>query len=102
MSEREDGLAAAGVRLRSWREGQGLSQSAAADRIRASQTTWAAWERGEKGPDLHFAFEIERLTDGESPVLASDWAFPRKGSKAATESGEHPAIVIPSDTGTEA
>lgn len=91
MTEREEGLALAGARLRKWRDDEGVSQVAAADRIRASQAAWAAWERGEKAPDLHFAFEIERLTGGE--VQAEDWAFPRKGSKASDDSGEHPAVA---------
>ena len=99
MSEREEGLAVAGARLRKWRDDQGISQSSAADRIRASQGAWAAWERGDKGPDLHFAFELEKLTDGA--VRAEDWAFPRKGSKASPdESGEHPAIAPPSRSST--
>ena len=102
MSDRDDGLAAAGARLREWRDGEGISQEAAATRIRASQAAWAAWERGEKGPDLHSAFELEKLTDGA--VKAEAWAFPRKGSRAAAaadasgttldadDTGEHPAV----------
>lgn len=91
MSERNEGLAAAGAKLRSWRADQGLSQVAAAERIKASQGAWAAWERGEKGPDLHFAFELEKLTGGA--VVAEAWAFPRKTSKASDESGEHPLVI---------
>lgn len=94
MSERDEGLAAAGSRLKQWRLAQpGLSQSAAAERIKASQGAWAAWERGEKGPDLHFAFELEKLTGGA--VQAEAWAFPRKTSKASDESGEHATIDDP-------
>ncbi len=92
MSERIEGLALAGARLRRWRDDEGISQAIAADRIRASQGAWAAWERGDKGPDLHFAFELEKLTRGV--VRAEDWAFARKGSKAA-ESGEHLAADLP-------
>lgn len=100
MSERDECLAAAGARLRRWRTDNGLSQAAAGERIKASQGAWAAWERGDKGPDLHYAFELERLTGGD--VLAEAWAFPRRGSKASPdESGEHAAVSPDTGTGTE-
>lgn len=92
MNERSDGLALAGARLRKWRDDEGISQAAAAEKIRASQGAWAAWERGDKGPDLHFAFELEKLTGGE--VRAEDWAFPRKGSKAAAADQTGPQQLV--------
>lgn len=95
MSDRDDGLAVLGVRLRKWRESQPgkLSHRAAGELIRASQTTWTAWERGEKAPDLHFAFELEKLTEGPDQILASEWAFPRKGSKAADQTGPQQVVT---------
>lgn len=85
MGERHEWLAAAGARLRKWREDAGLSQMAAAKLIGASQGGWAAWESGAKAPDLHFAFELERLT--EESIRASEWAFPRSRTKDADGTG---------------
>lgn len=73
-----------GALLKVWREEQELSQKAAGERLAdhndedrtATQTTWAAWERGEKSPDLFFAFAIERMTNGRIP--AQGWAVARK------------------------
>jgi transcriptional regulator with XRE-family HTH domain len=72
-----------GAELRAWRKERKLSQRAASDRLAeyneekrcAAQTTWAAWERDEKAPDLFFAFTLERMTNGTIP--ASSWATPR-------------------------
>ena len=111
MSDRDDGLLAAGARLKAWRDAEDISQEVAANRIRASQAAWAAWERGEKGPDLHYAFELEKLTgdlaDGAFRVLASEWAFPRKGSRAegpapAEQTGPQPSITAATVAATKA
>lgn len=74
-----------------WRKEHGLSQKVAGERLAdhndeartATQTTWAAWERGEKAPDLFFAFALERMTRGRIP--AQGWAVARQ--LARTESG---------------
>jgi transcriptional regulator with XRE-family HTH domain len=63
-----------GQKLKQWRERQvpKLSQQKAAEMIGTFQGTWAPWEKGTRGPDVHHALEIEKLTDGEVP--ASGWA----------------------------
>jgi hypothetical protein len=86
MSRHRDSvLAACGASLRAWRESQEpeLSQTAAAERIGASQGAWAAWEGGRKAPDTYYGPKLEELTKGH--VTAAAWAFPRKGTKAASE-----------------
>lgn len=83
MTDREQGLAEQGRRLREWRlaqakkTGKHLTQLEAADRIGASQGAWAAWETGRKAPDSFFAGELERLTAGRHVVRAKGWAFRR-------------------------
>jgi transcriptional regulator with XRE-family HTH domain len=72
-----------GELLRAWREAAGLSQRDAGKRLAqfntegraSSQPTWAAWERGEKSPDLFFAFSLERMTNGA--IQAQGWAVAR-------------------------
>lgn len=75
-----------GQALRAWREEQApsISQKAAGERLAsfndehraATQAAWAAWERGEKSPDLFFAFALERMTNGK--IAAQGWAVARK------------------------
>lgn len=80
-----------GQALCAWRKEQGLSQKVAGERLAkhndeertATQTTWAAWERGEKSPDLFFAFALERMTRGR--IQAQGWAVARQLTR--TESG---------------
>lgn len=80
-----------GQALCAWRKEQSLSQKGAGERLAehndegrtATQTTWAAWERGEKSPDLFFAFALERMTRGR--ISAQGWAVARQ--LARTESG---------------
>lgn len=98
MNDRAAGLDVTGARLRKWREDHGLKQTAAAALILSTQGAWTAWERGERAPDLHFAFALEKLTDGA--VKAEDWAFPRStsriarglGAEDADQTGPHQAL----------
>ena len=82
--EPKEHLIPIGARLRKWRDSHGFSLSVAADQLKAAAASWRSWEIGEKAPELHFAFAVESLTSGsDDPILASDWAFPRKTSKAS-------------------
>lgn len=72
-------LGSAGTKLREWRDAQGLTQAAAADKIQTGQGTWHAWEDGTKAPELRFALALEDLTGGA--VKAFEWAVPRKKPK---------------------
>ena len=74
-------LLAAGNSLKTWRDNAGLSQEGAAKRIQSTQATWGAWERGERVPDVVFAFALEKLTD--RAVLAESWAVARPTSRIA-------------------
>lgn len=75
-----------GEDLAAWRLGLHLSQAACCAKVepKITQGTWAAWERGKKVPDLHHAFEIERLTEGA--IKASGWARPRAKPRRAEPS----------------
>lgn len=72
-----------GAALRRWRKAAKLSQRKAATRLaefnderrEATQSSWWSWERGEKAPDIFFAFAIERMTGGL--VMAEGWAMSR-------------------------
>ena len=79
----EDVLTRQAGKLVAWRKGQEpkLSQEAAAKKIGATQSAWAAWERAAKAPDSYYAGKIEKLTRGR--VRASGWAYPRHGTAAA-------------------
>lgn len=76
-------LATLGARLRKWREGAKLSQAEAAKRIGSSQSAWASWEAGKRGPDNFNATQIEDLTGGT--IAAKLWAVPRETSVSATQ-----------------
>jgi transcriptional regulator with XRE-family HTH domain len=71
-------LETAGGLLRKWRQEADLSQAEAAKKIGASQSAWASWEAGNRGPDNHNSHQIELLTDGE--IRARLWAVPRQTS----------------------
>ncbi len=73
-------LETAGALLRKWRQEAKLSQVEAARKIGASQSAWASWEAGKRGPDNHNSHEIETLTDGV--VRAKLWAVPRRTAVA--------------------
>ncbi len=72
-----------GLALKAWREANGLTQRQAGERLAdfndekrtARQAAWWSWERGEKSPDLFFAFALERMTGGR--VMAQGWAISR-------------------------
>jgi DNA-binding XRE family transcriptional regulator len=53
-------------KLREWRTTRGLSQTRAAQLVGVTQTTWSAWERGRKRPELEAVIALER--DADDPV----------------------------------
>lgn len=65
-----------GGKLRAWRERSGLSQDQCAKRIGTGQRTWGQWELEESTPEVDYAAELEKMTDGAVTVL--DWARSRR------------------------
>jgi transcriptional regulator with XRE-family HTH domain len=65
-----------GERLRIWRDSKGLSQQEAAKLVRTKQRTWASWEHDGATPEIDFAEDLERVTDGF--VAMRDWARSRR------------------------
>ena len=55
--------------IRAWRENNGLSQAAAAERVGVSQPTWSDWEAGKKCPHVAQAIRLER----EAGIPVSAW-----------------------------
>ena len=58
-------------KLRGWRAMKALSQFEAANLVGVSQTTWSAWERGKKRPELEALLALERVT--RRVVRLRDW-----------------------------
>jgi transcriptional regulator with XRE-family HTH domain len=74
----------AAVLLKRWREGKGLTQSAAAALLDISQACLSDYERSVKSPDVVRALGIASRTKHAVPV--ESWAKvdePRRGSKKA-------------------
>ena len=69
-------------KLRGWRASQEISQSAAAELVGVSQTTWSAWERGTKRPELEAVVALERVT--RRAVRLIDWLKDAHGSTVAS------------------
>jgi transcriptional regulator with XRE-family HTH domain len=58
-----------GARLRAWRLAQGLTQAAAAARLRCdSIDTYRGWERGKRSPSQPMAAAILAVIESESEV----------------------------------
>lgn len=70
-----------GVKLKTWRERAGLTQTALALELEISQEFVSQIESGKKTPSLGVAASIERRTDGE--VTLQDWVEPLEESKGA-------------------
>jgi len=58
--------------LRLWREREGRSQTDCAEAVGVRQSTWCDWEAGRKSPQIKSAGRVEKLTNGDVPVMA--WA----------------------------
>lgn len=49
------------AQVKAVREGRGLNQAEAAERIGVSQSVWSAWERGARRPSRQSAILIDML-----------------------------------------
>ena len=56
--------------LKAWRERNGLTQSALAERVCVRQPTLSEYEKGRRTPGVEIAFRIERVTEGAVPAVA--------------------------------
>ncbi len=56
------------AKLVAWREGLGLNQSKAAEKLGVGQGTLSEWEAGKKKPDVDNANRIARVSRGAVPV----------------------------------
>lgn len=66
-------LSIAGVKIRAWREQEGLKQAEAADRLGVVQSHWSRIERGEMLPSDDVADRLDYLVGGIAP---GDWTAP--------------------------
>lgn len=69
-----------GQRMKAWRETQGLSQRAAAERAGLSQFVWSIYERDQgKDTTLKVAVALVEVTKGTDHAIALDM-FPREAA----------------------
>ena len=80
-SKRSKPATRAGRLLRQWREGSGLTQAQAAERVGKSQPTWGRFERGDLTPPADVRAVLEDLVEDLYP---EDWTTP---NTAAGEEG---------------
>lgn len=73
-----DSESAAGLALKAWREGKGLSQSAAGDLLGVTQVTVSDWESGRKMPRTAAAFRIQDVTGVPARAWTVDASVPEK------------------------
>jgi transcriptional regulator with XRE-family HTH domain len=64
----------AGAKLKLWRGGKTLSQTALAGAVGVGQSALAEWESGRRRPELPHAIQLESLTGGEVPF--ESWGYP--------------------------
>jgi len=64
----------AGAKLKLWRGGKTLSQTALAGAVGVGQSALAEWESGRRRPELPHAIQLEALTAGE--VTFESWGYP--------------------------
>ena len=75
-------MAFRGELIRAWREAQGISQSAAANKVHLSQVFWQKLEAGEKQPSTDTLSAISSLTGITVDDLLGNPTQPRSGDRA--------------------
>lgn len=92
-------------RLKAWRAARGLSQKEASKLAGITQAAWCEYENGEKLPRVQQAVALAKLTAGDANAVTVEMFAEAERlrdaeRRAASESGEHPAIDA-SATGTD-
>ncbi len=70
-------------KLREWREARGLTLEAAGKLINVSSATWCDWEHARKIPIIHYAEDLERVTEREVTVeMVSEFSRTETAARA--------------------
>ena len=75
-------MTVAGVKIRAWREQEGLKQAEAAERLGVVQSHWSRIERGEMLPGDDVAADLAGLV---GDIASDDWTAPNPDASAGTQ-----------------